>query len=230
VDIRSEFGNRVKELRARSGLSQELLAHRAGLDRTYISGVERGERNISILNIEKIVAALQVSMAYMFSDERFSSNPAYQQKDFTKQFMERFKYQIDSDKKILSFQVHGLLTGENVDYMSKTLIGICNAFGKEELDVLVDHREMKASDGEAVVYSPEVAERAVLFQQELLKYSKRVVALCNSEFMVQNLNHVASQSGIINKATHLFGLDKDMIGKAYELLDINGNELIKVTK
>jgi transcriptional regulator with XRE-family HTH domain len=230
VDIRSEFGQRVKELRARSGLSQELLAHRSGLDRTYISGVESGKRNISIVNIEKIAAALNVTTAYMFSDERFSINPAYQQKDFTKPFLERFKYQVDNDKKILSFQVHGLLTGENVDYMSKTLLGICNAFGKEELDVLVDHRDMKAADGEAVVYSPEVAEKAVSFQQELLKYSKRVVALCNSEFMVQNLNHLALQSGIFNKATHVFGQDKEMVGKAYELLDINGNELIKVAK
>ncbi len=53
MDIRSEFGKRVRELRARSGMSQELLADRSGLDRTYISGVERGERNISLVNIEK---------------------------------------------------------------------------------------------------------------------------------------------------------------------------------
>jgi len=51
--------------------------------------------------------------------------------------------------------------------------------------------------------------------------------LCNSEFMVHHLNNVATQSGIIEKATHLFGQDKEMIGRAYELLDINGNELIK---
>ncbi|MGG1597939.1 helix-turn-helix domain-containing protein [Paenibacillus naphthalenovorans] len=53
MDIRAEFGQRVRELRARCGMSQEMLAHRAGLDRTYISGVERGKRNISIVNIEK---------------------------------------------------------------------------------------------------------------------------------------------------------------------------------
>ncbi|SFM51421.1 Helix-turn-helix [Paenibacillus sp. 1_12] len=228
MDIRSEFGQRIRELRARSGMSQELLSYRAGLDRTYISGVERGERNISIVNIEKIADALQVSMAYMFTAERFSTTPAYHQKDFTVPFVERFKYQIDSDKKILAFQVHGLLTSENVDYMSKTLIGICNAFGKGELNILVDHRDMKDSQGEVVVYSPEVADRAILFQQELLKYSKRVVALCNSEFMVQNLNHVATHSGIINKATHIFGQDKEMVGKAYDMLDINGNDLIKL--
>ncbi|WP_367398165.1 helix-turn-helix domain-containing protein [Paenibacillus sp. MSJ-34] len=48
VDIRLEFGQRCKELRARSGMSQEMLAYRSGLDRSYISGVERGDRNISI--------------------------------------------------------------------------------------------------------------------------------------------------------------------------------------
>ena len=73
----------------------------------------------------------------------------------------------------------------------------------------------RTPDGEIAVYSPEVAERAVIFQQELLKYSKRVVALCNSEYMVQNLNHVATQSGIIYKATHLYGKDKEMVGRAY---------------
>jgi Predicted transcriptional regulators len=228
VDIRAEFGQRVKELRARSGMSQEVLAHRAGLDRTYISGVERGERNISIVNIEKISSALQVSISYMFSGERFSATPAYQPKDFIVPFKDRFKYRVDSENRILAFQVRGLLSGENVDFMSRTLIGLCNAFGKEELSVLVDHRDMKASDGEPVVYSPEVAERAVIFQQELLKYSRRVVALCNSEYMVENLNHVASQSGIIHKATHIYGRDKDMVGTAYELLGINDNELIKI--
>jgi transcriptional regulator with XRE-family HTH domain len=48
-------------------MSQEVLAYRAGLDRTYISGVERGERNVSIVNIAKIAKALQVPVGYIFS-------------------------------------------------------------------------------------------------------------------------------------------------------------------
>jgi transcriptional regulator with XRE-family HTH domain len=209
-------------------MSQEMLAHRAGLDRTYISGVERGERNISIVNIEKIARALCVSVEYLFSNERFSTTPAYQPKDFDIPFKQRFKYHIDSEKKLLAFQVKGLFSGKrDVDYLSSVIIGVCTAFGTEELNVLVDHRDMKTPDGEIAVYSPEVAERAVIFQQELLKYSKRVVALCNSEYMVQNLNHVATQSGIIYKATHLYGKDKDMVGRAYEILGIHDNELIK---
>jgi len=228
MDIRSEFGQRVKELRARSGMSQELLAYRAGMDRTYISGVERGERNVSLVNIEKIAAALQITMGYLFSGERFSTTPAYQPKDFAVPFKERFHYKLDSDKKVLAFQVNGLFSGkEDVNYLSSVILGICSAYGKNELNILVDHRDMKTPDGEAVVYSPEVTEAAILFQQKLVAYSKKVVALCNSEFMVQQLNHVADTSGILEKATHLFEKDRDMIGKAYSLLDIHGNELIK---
>ncbi|QGG57887.1 helix-turn-helix domain-containing protein [Paenibacillus sp. B01] len=227
MDIRLEFGKRVRELRARSGISQELLADRAGLDRTYISGIERGERNISLVNIEKIAAALNVSIEYLFSSERFSTNLAYLKKDFEVPFLERFKFHIDNSKKILAFQVYGLLTGENVDYMSKTLLRIASNFSEGELSIFVDHREMKASDGEPVVYSPEVAERAVLFQQKVISYGKQAVVLCNSEFMVHQMNYVTTISGIRDKATHLYGKDKDMIGKAYEMLDINGNDLIK---
>jgi transcriptional regulator with XRE-family HTH domain len=57
------FGERVRVLRQSRGLSQEALALTAGLDRTYIGGVERGERNISLLNIQKIAQALDVSPA-----------------------------------------------------------------------------------------------------------------------------------------------------------------------
>lgn len=230
MDIRRQLGQRLKELRARSGMSQELLADRSGLDRSYISGIERGERNVSIINVERISSALNISMSYLFSDERFSTTPAYQSKDFAIPFHQRFQYCLDSESKVLSFQVVGLLTGSQVDYISKTLLGICSSFGRCELSVFVDHRNMKAADGEAAVYSPEVADKAIRFQRNLLVYSSKVVALCNSDYMVQQLNHVASQSGIREKATHLYDEDNVMIGKAYELLGISGNDLIKVAR
>jgi len=47
-------------------LSQEALADRAGLDRTYVGGIERGERNVSILNLEKISCALNVDIGVFF--------------------------------------------------------------------------------------------------------------------------------------------------------------------
>ena len=59
-DSQSLFGDRLRSLRAKKGLSQEQLAGLADLDRTYISGIERGIRNISLLNIVKIAQALEV--------------------------------------------------------------------------------------------------------------------------------------------------------------------------
>lgn len=67
MDIKLLVGKRVKELRNRLGISQEELAYRAGLDRTYITSVECGKRNISIVNIEKIAKALNVTLAEFFT-------------------------------------------------------------------------------------------------------------------------------------------------------------------
>jgi len=64
--VQKRFGKRVRELRKQGGLSQEALALACGLDRTYIGGVERGERNISLLNIHRIAAALGVSARELF--------------------------------------------------------------------------------------------------------------------------------------------------------------------
>lgn len=65
-DLKITVGKRVKELRNRLGISQEELANLSELDRTYITSVERGKRNISIVNIEKIASALGVSMKDFF--------------------------------------------------------------------------------------------------------------------------------------------------------------------
>lgn len=67
MDIKVLVGKRVKELRNRLGVSQEELADLAGLDRTYITSVECGKRNISIVNIEKLSIALKVSLKEFFN-------------------------------------------------------------------------------------------------------------------------------------------------------------------
>ena len=60
-NILVKFGRKVREERMKSGLSQEELAFRAGVHRTYIGMVERAEKNITLRNIEKIARALELS-------------------------------------------------------------------------------------------------------------------------------------------------------------------------
>ena len=67
--IKIKIGNRIKELRKELGLSQEKLANNCELDRTYVASVENGKRNISIINLEKIVNALNVSLKDFFDYE-----------------------------------------------------------------------------------------------------------------------------------------------------------------
>ena len=62
-------GNRIKALRTAIDLSQEKLAFACDLDRTYIGSVERGERNISVLNLRKIAKALNVKVSVLISIE-----------------------------------------------------------------------------------------------------------------------------------------------------------------
>lgn len=59
--ITDKVGNRIKELRKIEGISQEKLAFKAELDRTYVAGVESGKRNLSIKSLEKILNALDIS-------------------------------------------------------------------------------------------------------------------------------------------------------------------------
>lgn len=67
-DILKAFGERVRRLRKEAGYSQEGFADHCGLDRTYVGGVERGERNVSLRNIQVIARGLNVSIADLFRD------------------------------------------------------------------------------------------------------------------------------------------------------------------
>jgi transcriptional regulator with XRE-family HTH domain len=65
-NLLKRFGDRVRVLRERSGLSQDALAAKAGIHRTYLGGVERGERNICLKNIFRLAAALEVHPRELF--------------------------------------------------------------------------------------------------------------------------------------------------------------------
>jgi transcriptional regulator with XRE-family HTH domain len=65
-DVRVRFGKAVRHRRARLGVSQEEFADLCGLDRTYVGGIERGERNVSLLNIERLAKAFRISLAELF--------------------------------------------------------------------------------------------------------------------------------------------------------------------
>lgn len=68
ADILERFGERVRVLRKESGYSQESFAAVCGLDRTYIGGIERGERNVALRNIETIAQALGITLAELMDD------------------------------------------------------------------------------------------------------------------------------------------------------------------
>jgi transcriptional regulator with XRE-family HTH domain len=66
ADVRERFGDAVRVRREALGLTQEDLADKAGIHRTYLSDVERGTRNISLLNIERLAQGLNESMTELF--------------------------------------------------------------------------------------------------------------------------------------------------------------------
>lgn len=75
MDRMIAFGTRMKAIREDRGYSQELLADLAHLHRTYIGGVERGERNVSLVNIWRIADALEVPPSSLFADTRDAASP-----------------------------------------------------------------------------------------------------------------------------------------------------------
>lgn len=67
TEILKKFGRRIKEIRLRKGITSQIaLANKSGLDRTYIGGIERGERNLGLKNIEKLAKTLGVNIEELF--------------------------------------------------------------------------------------------------------------------------------------------------------------------
>lgn len=66
LDIRIRFGRAIRRIRAEQKINQEEAAERCGLHRTYYSGIERGVRNVSLVNIEKVAKGLRTSLPELF--------------------------------------------------------------------------------------------------------------------------------------------------------------------
>jgi transcriptional regulator with XRE-family HTH domain len=65
-DIKTRFGKALRRRRQKLGVSQEAFADMCDLDRTYVGGIERGERNVALANIEKIAKTLRLSLSELF--------------------------------------------------------------------------------------------------------------------------------------------------------------------
>lgn len=74
MNVKSKIGTRIKELREQNSMSQKDLAYSSDLDRSYIASVENGQRNISIVNIEKVSTALGVTLKDFFNNDKFDND------------------------------------------------------------------------------------------------------------------------------------------------------------
>ncbi|MFN8308725.1 MAG: helix-turn-helix transcriptional regulator [Chitinophagales bacterium] len=73
MDIKLKIGQRIKDLREKAEMSQKDLAYASDLDRSYIASIENGQRNVSIVNIEKIAVALNVNVKEFFKSNNFEN-------------------------------------------------------------------------------------------------------------------------------------------------------------
>jgi transcriptional regulator with XRE-family HTH domain len=73
MEIKLTLGQRIKKLRDTKGMAQKDLAYAADLDRSYIASIENGQRNVSIVNIKKIAAALGVTLKTFFDNAAFDT-------------------------------------------------------------------------------------------------------------------------------------------------------------
>ncbi|MCD9022619.1 helix-turn-helix domain-containing protein [Cohnella silvisoli] len=220
-DLLHQFGQRMKELRGAFGITQEGLAARSGLDRTYIGSVERGERNVSLLNIEAICHGLDVDIGYFFAYEPFAVHSASMKRAYRKPLEERFVYTAHEEERLLEWQINGGITDRELTKIGSVLMRHCvdlSRYGKVKL--LIDIRSMLA-EGQSFVFRPEVLDRWEQLQRWAVPYCDKVVVLCNSKFMQNQIQRQSVRSGIAPVQDCLYELDNQwMEEEAHERLGI----------
>lgn len=228
MSILEDFGVRLRDLRMRVGMSQDALAFRSNLDRTYIGGVERGERNVSLKNIEILCNTLDVDISYFFDNERFSLHTAFLKEEFAKPIGERFVYKVDPLEQVLAWQIKGVLTAEEVSKICIGLKAACDGLVMGEIKLLIDNRLM-LSNGQPFVFIPDVMEIWEELQRWFLPITQKVVVLCNSKFMQNQMERLAKRSGIAVIQESLYAEDKLwLVGESYRVLNIRSNEIVKI--
>ncbi|NQX59981.1 helix-turn-helix domain-containing protein [Paenibacillus qinlingensis] len=203
MNIMQDFGLRLKELRLRSSMSQDTLASLSGLDRTYIGGVERGERNVSLKNIEILCNTLDVDISYFFADERFTLHTAFLKSELSKPLEERFRYTVQNEENIIAWQVTGALHLNEVKKICLDLKSACRQLASGKVKLLIDNSKMMTKD-QPIAFQHEVTAIWEELQRWFLPHCEHVIVLCNSRFMQNQMNRLAKRSGIIKVQKSLF--------------------------
>ncbi|WP_438497879.1 helix-turn-helix domain-containing protein [Paenibacillus sp. IHBB 3054] len=220
MNILQDFGIRLKELRLRSSMSQDMLASRSGLDRTYIGSVERGERNVSLKNIEILCNTLDVDISYFFDDERFSVHSAFFKQELTRPLADRFSYSVLAEENLLAWKVTGALHPDEVKRICMNLKAACRQLIPGQVKLLIDNSKMMTK-GQPIAFQHEVTEIWEDLQRWFLPYCEQVIVLCNSKFMQNQMNRLAKRSGIIKVQKTLYAEDKQWLaGNEMDLLDL----------
>jgi transcriptional regulator with XRE-family HTH domain len=196
MNILQDFGLRLKELRLRMNLSQEMLALRSGLDRTYIGGVERGIRNISIKNIEILCNTLDIDISCFFHDERFSLQTTLLRSELNKPLGSRFNYSMQVEENLITWKVSGALHPDEMSQISLDLMAACRQLISGKVKLFIDNRKMIIRDN-PIASLQEITEMWEELQRWFLPHCSQVIVLCNSTFMQDQMNRMAKRSGII---------------------------------
>jgi transcriptional regulator with XRE-family HTH domain len=226
MEILKDFGKRVKELRLKAGITQESLAIRAELDRSYVGAIERGVKNLSLLNIEKLANALDVDLPYLFEHESFAPRSAFLKRELKKPLEDRFIYDFNMADQIIAWRIAGPLSEYDVRKIAKNIKSMAVQLKKGEIRLLIDNRSMTVDD-QPFVFTPEVYDVWEELQGWLLPYLKQVVVLCNSKFMKNQLDRLAKRSGIDGISKHIYNEEVEKSNKrALSILGISENRIL----
>lgn len=227
ISVLIDFGNRIKELRLKAGMTQENLATTADLDRSYVGAIERGEKNLSLSNIAKLATALDVDLSTLFEDEQLSPRSTLLRRERKKPLAERFIHDVDVMEHVIAWRIAGPLDESDVKEISQQIRSMSLLLKKGEIKLLVDNRTM-VIDGRTFVFSPEVTAIWEELQMWLLPFVAKVAVLCNSKLMKNQMDRLASRSGLNKISKHIFDEDPVLCeNTALEFLGLRENRLLR---